>query len=284
MADITSIVLPTDLNTQGLSMSDGRQLKSYLYQLTEQLRYVLSNLDSENMSTAYNQTVRARAEQLAQKSQDIQTQMQTVHQLAAQTDEALVKMQEKTKKWARPTEDGLEIGAGTTRTGCAYTLNLEQEKTSIARKDGVGISLGKTVDQEDRFDVGLPADFRCGAEVQGGLCVIGGLQVDGVKMALQEGTLVCAKDVLKETENVAVKCGRLVMARLKGTFCPSQAGAPCCVASLRSGWFSKQYPAMVSAWQNDMPCRGYVTKQGDIYVIPVQAGENQVEVSVMGIV
>ncbi len=88
MADITSITLPTDLNMQGLSASDGRQLKNYLYQLTEQLRYVLANLDSDNMSSAYNQAVSSNGVKLTQltdqQKKDIDSLRQALVQKADQ--------------------------------------------------------------------------------------------------------------------------------------------------------------------------------------------------------
>lgn len=65
MADLTAIVLPTDLMAQGASAADARRLQSYLYQLTEQLRYVLSNLDSENMSASFNAGLGGAAVQVA---------------------------------------------------------------------------------------------------------------------------------------------------------------------------------------------------------------------------
>ena len=42
MADISSIRLPDVLTVTGADGIDGKKLKSYLYQLTEQLRYVLA--------------------------------------------------------------------------------------------------------------------------------------------------------------------------------------------------------------------------------------------------
>lgn len=65
MADLTSIRLPGDLSATDLNTADGKKLKSYLYQLTEQLRYVLANLDDENMSSSYNAAAAARAVEIA---------------------------------------------------------------------------------------------------------------------------------------------------------------------------------------------------------------------------
>lgn len=36
--------------SENMDASDARALRSYLYQMQEQLQYVLSNLDAENMS------------------------------------------------------------------------------------------------------------------------------------------------------------------------------------------------------------------------------------------
>ena len=36
--------------SENMDPEDARELRSYLYQLQEQLQYVLSNLDTENMS------------------------------------------------------------------------------------------------------------------------------------------------------------------------------------------------------------------------------------------
>lgn len=69
MADITSIQLPTTLSTTGISSSDSKKMQSYLYQLTEQLRYVLSNIDSDNMSTSYNSSISSTAAQISDVSE-----------------------------------------------------------------------------------------------------------------------------------------------------------------------------------------------------------------------
>ena len=45
---INKIGLP--MLSENMAREDARSLRSYLYQLQEQLQYVLSNLDTENMS------------------------------------------------------------------------------------------------------------------------------------------------------------------------------------------------------------------------------------------
>ncbi len=69
MADITSIQLPTSLSTANAGSNDSKKLQSYLYQLTEQLRYVLSNLDSDNMSSSYNSGVSSTVAQITSLSE-----------------------------------------------------------------------------------------------------------------------------------------------------------------------------------------------------------------------
>ncbi len=69
MASITSIELPTSLSTYNANSTDSKKLQSYLYQLTEQLRYVLSNLDSDNMSGTYNSGIASTAAQITNLSQ-----------------------------------------------------------------------------------------------------------------------------------------------------------------------------------------------------------------------
>lgn len=36
--------------SEGMDLEDSRALRNYLYQLQEQLQYILSNLDTENLS------------------------------------------------------------------------------------------------------------------------------------------------------------------------------------------------------------------------------------------
>ncbi len=85
MADITSITLPTDLHMQGLSASDGRQLKNYLYQLTEQLRYVLANLDDDNMSASYQQAMSSNGVKLVELTEQQKAEIESLRQQLIQT-------------------------------------------------------------------------------------------------------------------------------------------------------------------------------------------------------
>ncbi len=48
IAGLEKIVLPTF--TQDMPAEDARVLRSYMYQLQEQLQYVLTNIDTENLS------------------------------------------------------------------------------------------------------------------------------------------------------------------------------------------------------------------------------------------
>jgi hypothetical protein len=105
MADLSSIVLPADFSPQGVSACDARQLKSYLYQLTEQLRYVLSNLDSDNMTASYNAGVAAAGVQVAalseQQKQDFsrlkQNLVETATKIAHDYQSALTQADDRLK-------------------------------------------------------------------------------------------------------------------------------------------------------------------------------------------
>lgn len=78
MADITSIQLPTSLSTANASSTDSKKLQSYLYQLTEQLRYVLSNLDSENMSSSYNSGISSTVAEITDLSESEAAHFETL--------------------------------------------------------------------------------------------------------------------------------------------------------------------------------------------------------------
>ncbi len=47
IAGLGSITLP---QLSGMEEEDARQLRNYLYQMSEQLQYILMNLDRENMT------------------------------------------------------------------------------------------------------------------------------------------------------------------------------------------------------------------------------------------
>lgn len=50
MATLADLKLP-DINSDKFDMTDSKQIKSYLYQLNEQLRYLLGNIGEEQLST-----------------------------------------------------------------------------------------------------------------------------------------------------------------------------------------------------------------------------------------
>ncbi len=78
MADITSIQLPTSISTANANSTDSKKLQSYLYQLTEQLRYVLSNIDSENMSSSYNSGISSAVAQISDVSKSEAAHFETL--------------------------------------------------------------------------------------------------------------------------------------------------------------------------------------------------------------
>ena len=53
MASLADLKLP-DISSDKFDMTDSKQIKSYLYQLNEQLRYLLGNIGEEQLSDGVN--------------------------------------------------------------------------------------------------------------------------------------------------------------------------------------------------------------------------------------
>ncbi len=90
MADITSIQLPSSFSTANANATDAKKLQSYLYQLTEQLRYVLSNLDSDNMSGSYNSGMSNAVAQITDLSQTEAAHFEVLKQQIVSTASKIV--------------------------------------------------------------------------------------------------------------------------------------------------------------------------------------------------
>lgn len=54
LAGMSNVALP---QLSGMDPEDARQLRNYLYQLQEQLGYILTNLDTENMSGEFLEVI-----------------------------------------------------------------------------------------------------------------------------------------------------------------------------------------------------------------------------------
>ncbi len=163
-------------------------------------------------------------------------------------------------------------------------------------KGGTGIAVGKAAEVGNLFDVGLNSDFRRDVTVGGDLKVKGGLQLGGTDVGQSlkllgspSSSRIAYQSCLTQvTENTAVKWGRVVVTRLSGAMTNNNqmthAGYEYHVADLPRGYFSSQYLPMLTASQNGMPCTGYVTPQGAVYLIPNQDGLQDTEISTVGIV
>lgn len=163
-------------------------------------------------------------------------------------------------------------------------------------KGGTGIAVGKAAEVGNLFDVGLNSKFRRDVTVGGDLNVQGGLQLGGTDVGQSLQVLgnpltapIAYQSCLTEvTENTAVKWGRVVVTHLSGVMTNNNqmthAGYEYHVANLPQGYYSSQYPLMVTASQNGMPCTGYVTSYGAVYLIPNQDGLQDTEISTVGIV
>lgn len=142
MADISSIRLPVELEAQGISAGEAKKLKSYLYQLTEQLRYVLANLDEDNLSATYNAGQSSRAVQItalteqqraqfaALRRQVISTAEKIAHeyQSAIEVSDSRLRAEVQEKYTAQST--ALENSTESLRTSLAALLDSELTQSS----------------------------------------------------------------------------------------------------------------------------------------------------------
>lgn len=163
-------------------------------------------------------------------------------------------------------------------------------------KGGTGIAVGKAAEQPECFDVGLDAVLRRDASVGGDLSVVGSFTLGGteVSAALRDiGTLTtaaltaqpCLEDV---AENTAVKCGRVVLARICGALTngedPPWEGETYHIATLPQGFYSPDYPALAVGVQNAKPCKAAVDAEGRVYVVPFADGMADTEVTIAALV
>jgi hypothetical protein len=166
-------------------------------------------------------------------------------------------------------------------------------------KGGTGIAVGKAAEQANLFDVGLDTKLRRDVTVGGSLAVTGGLTLSGtdVGTALAGiGSIASAACALETqylpeaSENMAVRCGRMMLCRLHGTMQNGQGGGPIYegdaypVATLPAGYYSAEHLPAAFAYQNAKACKACVDTAGKIYVIPAADGAEDTEVFCFGIV
>ena len=163
-------------------------------------------------------------------------------------------------------------------------------------KGGTGIAVGKAAEANNLFDVGLESSFRRDVAVEGNLAVTGGMTLGGTDIAqaltdlgnMKTTQVLCRENFTGVTENTVLKCGRMVFMRLCGLLKngenPPFEGQEYPVADLPNGFYSEKYLPLVVALQNNLPCKGYVTQQGAVYVVPAQTGLQNTEIFTVGIV
>ncbi len=168
------------------------------------------------------------------------------------------------------------------------------------RKGGTGIAVGKAAEAENLFDVGLNADFRRAVTEGGALNVAGALTLGGTDVSAALANLgsvstsavaVNAAAMPSTEENTVLRCGRLVLTRLRGTLQNDQnAGAPPYegvqyrVGSLPAGYYAAASVPLAFACQNGKPCKGMADSAGNLYVIPAADGQTSTELYTIGIV
>lgn len=162
------------------------------------------------------------------------------------------------------------------------------------RKGGTGIAVGKAAEQDNLFDVALPAALRRDLSVGGDLNIAGALRLNGTDVgdALQGlGTVQTAQLVPDDTlldveENSLVKIGRVVCGRLRGSLSVMMGpyeGEAYQIARLPEGYYSPVYPALAVAAQNGVPCKGVVNPEGRVFVIPTADWQTDTEITIFAL-
>lgn len=162
-------------------------------------------------------------------------------------------------------------------------------------KGGNGIAVGKAAESSNLFDVGLNTSFRRNVDIEGNLAVTGGMHLGGTDIAqaltdlgnIKTAKILCRENFTSVVENDAVKCGRVVIARLHGTLQngnePPFEGQEYHVADLPAGFYNRKYLPLAVGMQNNIPCKAYVTEQGAVYVVPAHTGLQNTEIVTVGI-
>lgn len=161
-------------------------------------------------------------------------------------------------------------------------------------KGGTGIAVGKAAEQANLFDVALDTRLRRDLAVGGGLAVTGAFTLGGVDVgtalarqsAREEGAF--AVDLTKAAEvgeNRILRCGQLVLYRLQCTLSvQTWEGEEFRLASVPQGFFSAEWPPVVVAVQNGVPCKGRIDPDGGAYILPDGDGRQATELYGFGIV
>lgn len=161
-------------------------------------------------------------------------------------------------------------------------------------KGGTGIAVGKAAEAENCFDVGLAAQFRRDVDVGGTLRLGGedvGAALRGVGNVTQTAVILSAAAMPSASENMVMRCGRLVLVRLHGTLqndqnssLPPYEGETYRVGALPTGYFGEACPPLAFACQNGFPCRASADAQGNLYVTPAADGRTDTELYAVGLV
>lgn len=161
-------------------------------------------------------------------------------------------------------------------------------------KGGTGIAVGKAAEQPNLFDVALDTRLRRDLAVGGSLAVTGTFTLGGTDIGAalaQQGSQASgafAVDMSKAasvSENRILRCGRFVLYRLQCTLSiQTWEGEEFRLAGAPQGFFSAEWPPVVVAVQNGVPCRGRIDTGGGAYILPNGDGRQATELYGFGIV
>lgn len=179
MANVT-FTLP-DLSGVEAGLDDKkerRRIIEYLYQLNEQLRYMLSNLDGDNMSSAFVQEIcnSEAVDRLTQQVADAQSGMKTIRKQTAEGISEIAQQVTQTgeamESLRRQTAEGFEQTVQ--KGGILSAINQSAEQVRI---EAGKITLNGYATINDYFSVGTDGKMhaRAGGDIAGFTITDGGL-------------------------------------------------------------------------------------------------------------
>lgn len=143
--NFSGLSLPTITNDQLDDAKERKAIKDYLYQLNEQLRYVLNNLDEENLSSELSDTIQGAYDEstrLASEMKDAQGNISRVKQFAESLELSVENEQSGMSSQIKLTSGGTVISSGTvTITGAVSFSDLSTAGSTTI--NGANISTGK---------------------------------------------------------------------------------------------------------------------------------------------
>ena len=143
--NFSGLSLPSITNEKLNDAKERKAIRDYLYQLNEQLRYTLNNLDEENLSTELTDTIQGaytESTKLSKEMKDVQGNVSRVQQFASSLVLTVENQTDGLSSSIKLTSGGTEISSGMVKiTGAVSFNDLKNEGSTEI--NGANISTGK---------------------------------------------------------------------------------------------------------------------------------------------